>query len=74
LAERAGGIIFNKEFTEILLIKGPLGKREGKWGFPKGHLKPSESYLKGAIREIREETGINIFCPVVYHLVYVVKE
>lgn len=54
---RAGGIMFNEDFTEILLIKG---RQHQKWGVPKGHLEKHEPELVGGIREILEETGIPI--------------
>ncbi len=57
---KAGGIIFNEDFTEILLIKGRYGL---KWGVPKGHTNLNEKFLMCCCREIFEETGISIiFC------------
>lgn len=44
---RAGGV-------HILLIRDPYGK----WGLPKGHLEPDESPEDAAVREVREETGL----------------
>ena len=41
----------------ILLVKGKLSN---KWGFPKGHIATEETSIKAAIREVKEETGINI--------------
>ena len=32
----------------------------GHWTFPKGHMKPDESEQQTAIREIKEETNLNI--------------
>lgn len=58
--ERAGGIIFNEDFTKILLIKGHQAQ---KWGVPKGHINANETYLKCCSREVWEETGISVmFC------------
>ena len=50
----------------ILLV---LGKRSGKWSFPKGHKQRSETYLKCVERETLEETGINLCgrTPVAHH-------
>lgn len=42
---------------KILLV---LGRRAGKWSFPKGHMKSEESAHRCALRELYEETGICI--------------
>ena len=59
---RAGGIIFNKDNTHIVLVlnRDSYNKGEHKWGLPKGHLHDHErrSPYLGAQREIWEETGI----------------
>jgi len=36
------------------------GRRSGKWSFPKGHLESEESSLECALRELYEETGIQL--------------
>ncbi len=63
---RAGGIIFDKDNTHIILVlnKDSYYKKEYKWGLPKGHLYDYERKLPylGAQREIWEETGI--FLPI----------
>ena len=45
---------------QILLVKrgGELGK--GLWALPGGFLEPREQVLQGAIRELREETGLGL--------------
>jgi len=53
----AGGIIFNETLTEILLVRGVKSR---KWGCAKGGIENNESYIEAAIREIHEETGIEI--------------
>ncbi len=50
--EAAGGIITN-EHREWLLIK-----RIGVWDLPKGKVDPGETIENAAVREVREETGI----------------
>lgn len=54
-----GAVIFRKENTEVkyLLIRN---KRSAHWGFPKGHVEPGETNEETAIREVFEETGLNI--------------
>lgn len=52
--------------NRVLVVKG---RRSGKWSFPKGHKKGSESYLDCARRETMEETGIPLtpFPPIACH-------
>lgn len=48
----------NWDDTQILLVK-QFNNREG-WGIPKGHLNKKETYVDCAIRETKEETGIDV--------------
>jgi ADP-ribose pyrophosphatase YjhB (NUDIX family) len=50
--EAAGGIVRNR-IREYLFIK-----RLGVWDLPKGKLHKKEPVEKGALREVREETGL----------------
>lgn len=43
---------------QILLIKQFAHK--DRWSIPKGHLNPNESHETCAIREVREETGLQV--------------
>lgn len=54
-----GAVVFRRsgEQRKFLLIRN---KRSAHWGFPKGHIEPGESNEQTAIREVFEETGINI--------------
>lgn len=49
----AGGLVYNQH-KELLLIF-----RRGKWDLPKGKLDEGESMEACALREVKEETGIN---------------
>lgn len=53
----AGGVVFkeNKNGPLYLVL---ISKRR-IWEFPKGHLEPGEDTRMAAIREVREETGLN---------------
>jgi 8-oxo-dGTP pyrophosphatase MutT (NUDIX family) len=53
----AGGIVFRRDpdgSARFLLIKDSYRH----WGFPKGHLEDGESPVVAALRETREETGL----------------
>ena len=45
---------------KFLLIQEATGKDRGKWYLPAGGVKPGESLIEAAIRETREEAGIDI--------------
>ena len=54
-----GGIIFYKtrQNVKILLVKNNNGRY---WSFPKGHIEDGETEQETAIREIKEETGLDV--------------
>ena len=54
-----GAIVYRKSHgnTEILLIKHI---NIGHWSFPKGHVEGNETEVETAIREIKEETAIDV--------------
>jgi len=51
-----GAIVFNENTEKILLVK----MHNGNWGFPKGHIEKDETKEETAIREVQEETNVNI--------------
>ncbi len=53
----AGGIVVNDN-KEVLLIKTKNLKNETVITFPKGHIEKNESALEAAMREVKEETGV----------------
>lgn len=50
---KAGGGLVGNEAAEVLMIF-----RKGKWDLPKGKLDPGETLEHCALREVREETGL----------------
>ncbi len=54
-----GAIIFHKtkQNTKILLVRNNNGRY---WSFPKGHIEEGENEQETAIREIKEETGLDV--------------
>lgn len=72
MIDAAGGLVFNRH-SECLVMK-----RREKWDLPKGKLNKGESFELAALREVREETGLDglvITTPLLstYHA-YVVDE
>jgi 8-oxo-dGTP pyrophosphatase MutT (NUDIX family) len=57
---RVYGIICVSQYNTFLLVKGV---KTGKWSFPKGHLKEGELGHACALRELKEETGLEVSGP-----------
>ena len=55
LKEKSCGCIIIEE-NKVLLIK----QTRGNWGFPKGHVEDNETERETAIREVKEETNIDV--------------
>lgn len=53
--EKSCGAVLTDDDGKILLLK----HREGNWDFPKGHVEEGESEIETALREIKEETGLD---------------
>ena len=56
----AGGVLVRmvRGRTMVAAIR-PQGKPEGTWALPKGNLDPGESPAETAVREVKEETGVD---------------
>lgn len=54
-----GALVYRErqEKLDLLLIKHCCG---GHWSFPKGHVESGENELQTALREIKEETGLEV--------------
>ena len=59
LEKSCGALVYrrNREQIELLLIKNRYG---GHWSFPKGHVEGRETEVQAALREVKEETGLDI--------------
>ena len=53
--EKACGCIIIND-NKVLLIK----QTQGHWGFPKGHVEKNETEIETAIREVKEETNLDV--------------
>ena len=53
---KSGVIIYNKQTNHILIVQS----RGNLWGFPKGSFEEGEDFKTCAVRELKEETGIDV--------------
>ena len=59
--EAAGGAIVARQdggLSVVLIATEKYGQR--RWSLPKGHLKKGETREQAAVREVREETGLDV--------------
>ena len=54
--EKSCGCIIINDKNEVLLIH----HNAGHWDFPKGHMEEGETEVQTAIREVKEETNIEV--------------
>lgn len=54
-----GALVYRKKQNgiELLLLKHRFG---GHWSFPKGHVEHGETEFQTALREVKEETGLDV--------------
>ncbi len=53
--EKSCGCIIIKD-NEVLLVQ----HNKGHWGFPKGHVENNETEMETAVREVKEETNVDV--------------
>lgn len=53
-----GAIVFRGE--DVLLVRSAKGSRRGQWSIPGGAQDAGETIFEAAVREVREEAGIEI--------------
>ncbi len=54
---RAAGAVVTRKGGDVLLVHRP---RYDDWSFPKGKVDPGEHVVTAAIREVAEETGLDV--------------
>ena len=57
---RCVGAIITDDTGRLLLIKRGHEPEEGRWSLPGGRVKPGESDWDALVREVREETGLDV--------------
>ena len=56
--EKSCGIVLLNS-NKVLLLQHPDTTTSGHWDFPKGHIEKGEDEMQTALRELKEETGID---------------
>ena len=56
--EKSCGIVLLNS-NKVLLLQHPDTTTSGHWDFPKGHIEKGEDEIQTALRELKEETGID---------------
>jgi ADP-ribose pyrophosphatase YjhB (NUDIX family) len=59
VVEQAGGIVFRRERAGISILLVRAKRDPSAWIFPKGHIEPGETARATAVRETREEAGVD---------------
>ena len=54
----AGGIVFRRKDGQVTILVTQSSAHDG-WIFPKGHLEHGETSSDAALREVKEETGVD---------------
>jgi 8-oxo-dGTP pyrophosphatase MutT (NUDIX family) len=56
----AAYVALRRDDQVLLLLRANTGYLDGYWAMPAGHVEKDESVLAAAIREVREEVGVEI--------------
>ncbi|MGP7998082.1 MAG: NUDIX hydrolase [Streptosporangiaceae bacterium] len=56
------GAIIKDQAGRLLLIKRGHAPQAGRWSLPGGRVEPGETDQQAVVREIREETGLEVRC------------
>jgi diadenosine hexaphosphate hydrolase (ATP-forming) len=56
---QAGGIVVRKDGDRLSVLLVRAKKDPSVWIFPKGHIEPGETAADAALRETREEAGVD---------------
>lgn len=58
MEKSCGAVVFTREGGTVKYVI--IRSTEGIYGYPKGHMEPGETEEQTALREIKEETGLDV--------------
>ncbi|MGB6244491.1 MULTISPECIES: NUDIX hydrolase [Gordonia] len=56
----AAGAVIVDDDGRVLMIKRGHAPEKGRWSVPGGHVEPGETIAEAAVREVFEETGLQV--------------
>jgi len=56
----AAYVVLRRGDEVLMLLRANTGYMDGYWAVPAGHVEKGESVLEAAIREVREEVGVEL--------------
>ncbi|WP_410793620.1 NUDIX hydrolase [Kribbella sp. C-35] len=56
----AAYVIVRREDEVLLLLRANTGYMDGHWAVPAGHVERGESVVAAAVRELKEEVGLDV--------------
>lgn len=56
----AGGVVYRQGSGDIEVVAVVPQRELQRWGLPKGHQEPGETLPQTALREVQEETGLEV--------------
>jgi 8-oxo-dGTP pyrophosphatase MutT (NUDIX family) len=59
LVPAAGAVVLDHQGRLLVVLRGRAPAR-GRWSLPAGSVEPGESTQEAAVREVREETGLEV--------------
>ena len=62
-----GAVVYKKEKEQLLILL--LKHNSGHWSFPKGHVENEETEEQTALREIKEETNLDVIIDTNFRMV-----
>jgi len=57
---KVAAVVFIEQEGRVLLVRRAMNPERGKWALPAGYIDDGEDPREAAIREVREETGLDV--------------
>ncbi len=67
----ASYVILRRDSKIACILRKNTGWMDGYWGLPAGKVEKSETFIQAAVREAREEAGVEVKAGELHHLITV---